>query len=76
MVLRVGEEEVVFRLPEAMRYSLDRDNTCYSLDTTDIIVSEHVLGIPYKDLIKECFRDSQGIKWSDRRGKCHDPTRS
>lgn len=32
MVLRVGDEEVVFKLRDAMRHLMDFDNACYALD--------------------------------------------
>ena len=32
MVLRVWEEKVVFKLQEAMRHSMDFDDSCYFVD--------------------------------------------
>ena len=34
MVLRVGDEEVEFKLPDAVKLSLDFDDSCYFLDAT------------------------------------------
>lgn len=35
MVLRDGDEEVVLKLRDAMRHSMDFDDTCYALDIVD-----------------------------------------
>lgn len=49
IVLRASDEEAVFGLPKDMRHSLDNDDTCYSIDTIDVIVSEHVQEIIYSN---------------------------
>ena len=38
MVLRVGDEEVLIRLPEAMMNSLDFDESYYCIDIIDLCV--------------------------------------
>ena len=42
MTLRVGDEQVVFTLPNAMKHTLDRDDSLYYTDTTDVIISDCV----------------------------------
>ena len=42
MTLRVGEEQVVFTLPEAMKHTLDHDDAYYFTDNTDLIISDCV----------------------------------
>ena len=47
-VLRAGKEDVEFKLLEAMKRSLDHDDACYSIDTTNIIMSDHMQEILYR----------------------------
>ena len=42
LVLRVGEEEVIFKIFDAIRHLLEQDDTCYFLDDIDITVSGSV----------------------------------
>ncbi|XP_039123411.1 uncharacterized protein LOC120260031 [Dioscorea cayenensis subsp. rotundata] len=42
MTLRVGDEQVVFTLPEGMKHTLDHDDKLYFTDTTDEIISDCV----------------------------------
>ena len=42
MTLRVGEEQVIFTLPEAMKHTLDHDDAYYFTDNTDLIISDCV----------------------------------
>ena len=39
LVLRVEDEEVIFKIFDAMKHSLEQDDTCYFLDNLNIIVS-------------------------------------
>lgn len=40
IMLRVGDEEIVFKLPKAIRHSLDHNKTYLSFDVIDGIISE------------------------------------
>lgn len=42
LALRVRDEEVVFKLPEAMKLSMDHDNTCYSISTTNNLIGDYI----------------------------------
>lgn len=42
MVLRVGDEEVVSKLWDAMHHCMDSDDTFYAIDVTDDYVFEFV----------------------------------
>lgn len=42
ITLRVGDEEVVFTLPDAMKHTLDHDDILYFTDETNLIISDHV----------------------------------
>ncbi|XP_039118061.1 uncharacterized protein LOC120253904 [Dioscorea cayenensis subsp. rotundata] len=62
MTLRVGDEQVVFTLPEAMKHTLDHDDTLYFTNTTDLIISDcvqEVLAMNPLDEYLEEFRDKQ-----------------
>lgn len=42
MTLRVGDEEVVFTLPNAMKHTLDHDDPLYFTDETNMVNSDYV----------------------------------
>ena len=42
MTLRVGEEQVIFTLLEAMKHTLDHVDAYYFTDNTDLIISDCV----------------------------------
>lgn len=50
MVLRVGDEKVVFKLHQVMRHSSSEDDTCFSIDATDIFISKCVQEILEKTI--------------------------
>lgn len=43
MTNRVGDKEAVFALLDAMKYSIDYDDSSFNLDTTSLIVDDYVL---------------------------------
>ena len=49
IVLRVREEEVLFKLQEAIRHSMDLDNSCYFVVHIDDCVSNFVQDSLIKD---------------------------
>jgi len=53
MTLRVGDEEVIFKLKDSMRHSLDFDDTCYSVDVIDDVVSDFIHDTFLKDELEE-----------------------
>lgn len=42
MVLRMGEEEITFKLRDSMWHSIDFDNTCYYVNVVDDFVSDYM----------------------------------
>lgn len=40
MVVRVGEEEIILKLRDTMRHSMNFDDTCYYVDVVDDFVFE------------------------------------
>ena len=63
LVLRVGDEEVTFKIHNAMRHSLEEDDTCYYLDSTDIVVSDCLQELVHDDPLEMCL--VQGREESD-----------
>ena len=55
LVLKVGEKEVIFKISDAMRHSLEQDDTCYFLDNLYIIVSSSVQEVIHDDPLKLCI---------------------
>ena len=35
LVLRVGDEEIIFKIYDAMRFSREQDDSCYFIDSID-----------------------------------------
>lgn len=57
MVLRVGNEEVIFKLPDMMRYSIDFNDTCYYVDVIDDIIFYYVQDTWMKDELSDLLKD-------------------
>ncbi|XP_039145567.1 uncharacterized protein LOC120282785 [Dioscorea cayenensis subsp. rotundata] len=57
ITLRVGEEEVVFKLRDSMRHTMDFDDTCYFIDVIDGVISEFVQDTFLKDKLSELLED-------------------
>ena len=62
MVLSVGVKEVMFKLPEAMWDTMNRDATSYYIDDVDIIISDYMQKVlsmhPLKEYMGELSDDS------------------
>ena len=52
LTLRIGDEELVIRMANAMKYSMSVDDTCYSLDVIDASVGETMATILSKDRLE------------------------
>jgi len=57
MALQVDEEEIVFKLRNSMRHTMDFDETCYFVDVVDDVVSEFVQETYMKDEHAELLGD-------------------
>ncbi|XP_039141208.1 uncharacterized protein LOC120278482 [Dioscorea cayenensis subsp. rotundata] len=53
MMLRVGQEQVVFTLPDVMKHTLDHDDMLYFTDETDLIISDCVQEVLALNLLDE-----------------------
>lgn len=77
MVLRIEDEEVVFRLLDAMRHSLNSNGTCHFIEATDHIVyfvQEMVqvdLLVEFLDKDDSRVNPTQFEKWSILKQKGH-----
>lgn len=47
----MGDEKVIFKLPDAIYHILNRDNTCLMIDIIDPYVSSHVEEFVNNDLL-------------------------
>ena len=55
LVLKVRNEEVIFKISDAMRHSLEQDNTCYFFDDLYIIVSSTMQEFMHNDPFELCL---------------------
>lgn len=53
----MGNEEVVFKLRDAMRHSMESDDTCYALDVLDDLISNFVQDMWVNDELSKIFED-------------------
>ncbi|XP_039143974.1 uncharacterized protein LOC120281118 [Dioscorea cayenensis subsp. rotundata] len=58
MALHLGEEEVIFKIRDSMRDTMDFDDTCYYVDAIDDLVSDFVQDIFIKDELSELLEDN------------------
>ena len=66
MTLRVGEEQVVFSLPAAMKHTLDHDDAYYFTDTTDLIISDCVQEVLALNPLDEYLEDIEVEETEER----------
>ncbi|KAA3453279.1 Transposon Ty3-I Gag-Pol polyprotein [Gossypium australe] len=55
LALRIGDEEIIFQIYDAMRYSKEQDDSCYFVDTTDHIVQHSLQEIIHDDTTELCL---------------------
>ena len=65
LVLRVGEEEVIFKISDALRHSLEQNDTCYFHDDFDITVFGSVQEVVDFDPLKACILQAKERKEDD-----------
>ena len=53
LILRVGDEEATFNLPDAMKHPMEHDDTSYSLDVIDVIISDYVQEVMAINFLEE-----------------------
>ena len=70
MTLRVGEEEVIFKLPEAMKHTLDHDDSLYFTDETDMIISDCVQEVLALNPLDEYLEE---LDHKEDKGETHTP---
>ena len=59
MILRVGDEEVMFPLSVAIKHSLNSYDSCFYLDVTDLIIVECVWDLAHHKPFEESLDDLQ-----------------
>lgn len=55
----VGDEDVIFALPDAIKYSLNSNDTCFYTDVTNSIADDFIQDMTHKRPFKESFDDPQ-----------------
>ena len=59
MILRVGDEDFVFVLSDAMKHSLNTDDSCFYLDDTDSIIDNCMQELVHHEPFDEPLDDPQ-----------------
>ena len=57
MVLRVGGQEVILKLQDAMRHSLDFDDLCNFVDHNDVCIFDFVQESWFKDNLNDLLEE-------------------
>ena len=57
LVFRMGNEEVTFKLPNAMKHSLDFDDSCYYVNVIDDFVDDYVQELMRVDPLVEILNE-------------------
>ena len=59
MTLRVGDEEVAFALSDALKHSLNSNDSWFYLDATDSLADEYAQGLLHRKPFSEPLDDHQ-----------------
>ena len=65
LVLQVGSEEMVIRMPDVFKKSMNGDDECFSIDSFDFTVSDFLQDVLSKDPLESCL-----IKGSESGDSC------
>ncbi|KAI4353032.1 hypothetical protein L6164_002010 [Bauhinia variegata] len=58
LMLRVGDEEAVFKILNITKKSLDCDSACYYVDITHLVVIDHLHDIVSSNPLEKCLEKS------------------
>ncbi|KAK5845477.1 hypothetical protein PVK06_001666 [Gossypium arboreum] len=61
LVLRVGDEEIIFKIYDAMRFSREQDDSCYFIDSIDHATQDSFQEIVHKDTMEPCLAQGEGL---------------
>ncbi|KAK5786136.1 hypothetical protein PVK06_040765 [Gossypium arboreum] len=61
LVLRVGDEEIIFKIYDAMRFSKEQDDSCYFIDSIDHTTQDSLQEIIHKDTLELCLAQGEDI---------------
>ncbi|KAA3456838.1 Transposon Ty3-I Gag-Pol polyprotein [Gossypium australe] len=59
LALRIGDEEIIFQIYDAMRYSREQDDACYFVDTTNHIIQNSLQEILHNDTMELCLTQDE-----------------
>ncbi|XP_052488025.1 uncharacterized protein LOC128041754 [Gossypium raimondii] len=55
LVLRVGDEEIIFKIYDAMPFSKEQDDSCYFIDSNNHVIQDSLQEIVHKDTLELCL---------------------
>ncbi|KAK5840098.1 hypothetical protein PVK06_008970 [Gossypium arboreum] len=65
LVLRVGDEEIIFKIYDAMRFSREQDDSCYFIDSTDHATQDSFHEIIHRDTLELCLAQREEVDDDD-----------
>ncbi|KAK5843439.1 hypothetical protein PVK06_005896 [Gossypium arboreum] len=65
LVLRVGDEEIIFKIYDAMRFSRKQDDSCYFIDSIDHATQDSLQEIIHKDTLELCLTQGEEVNDDD-----------
>ena len=55
LVLRVGNEEVIVKMPDVLKQSMHHDDTCFAIDYLDLAISDSLQSLLSDDSLEVCL---------------------
>ncbi|KAK5785823.1 hypothetical protein PVK06_040442 [Gossypium arboreum] len=65
MLPRVGDEEIVFKIYDAMRFSKEQDDSCYFIDSIDHAAQDSFQEIIHNDTLELCHAQGEEVDDDD-----------
>ncbi|KAK5770394.1 hypothetical protein PVK06_046544 [Gossypium arboreum] len=65
LVLRVGDEEIIFKIYDAMRFSREQDDSCYFIDSIDHATQDSLQEIVHKDTLELFLTQKEEVNDDD-----------
>ncbi|KAK5836108.1 hypothetical protein PVK06_011858 [Gossypium arboreum] len=65
LVLRVGDEEIIFKIYDAMRFSREHDDSSYFINSIDHATQDSLQEIVHKDTLELCLAQEEEVNNDD-----------
>ncbi|KAK5819332.1 hypothetical protein PVK06_024318 [Gossypium arboreum] len=65
LVLRVGDEEIIFKIYDTMRFSREQDDSCYFIDSIDQATQDSLQEIVHMDTLELCLAQGEEVNDDD-----------